>query len=65
MISAFATVVTLLGAYVLKPSIVIDSYSSTDPTKPFAQQFVVQTPVFMPSITLSHCVGFPKTAILI
>jgi hypothetical protein len=44
--SAVVTVIlaipTLLGFYVLRPDVLIEPYSSTDPARPFAQQFSIQ-----------------------
>lgn len=53
-------IVTLLSAWALKPGIAIEPYSSTDPTKPFAQQFSVQnTSVYTIHNVLTLC-GFPQ-----
>ncbi len=40
--TAAATLVTLLGLYGLRPKVLIEPYASTDPTRPFEQQFSVQ-----------------------
>jgi hypothetical protein len=42
ILTVAATVVTLLGLYALRPNVLIEPYASTDPTRPFAQQFSVQ-----------------------
>jgi hypothetical protein len=42
ILTAFATAVTLLGLYALRPNVLIEPYVSTDPSRPFAQQFSVQ-----------------------
>jgi hypothetical protein len=60
IISAIATVVTLLGVYTLKPSIVIEPYSSTDPTSPFAQQFSVQNASVYSIHHVVPVCGFPQ-----
>ena len=39
---ALVALVGLLGAYVLRPDISIEPYATTDPTRPFQQQFFVQ-----------------------
>jgi hypothetical protein len=41
-LTALATLVTLLGVYVLRPDVLIEPYASTDPSRPFAQQFSIQ-----------------------
>jgi hypothetical protein len=55
-------VVTLLGLWSLKPGITIEPYSSTDPTRPFAQQFSVQnTSIYTIYDVLPLC-GFPQNS---
>jgi hypothetical protein len=59
-LSAGATIVTLLGIYILKPSIVIEPYASTDPTHPFSQQFFVQNKSIYSIYNVQPICGFPK-----
>lgn len=59
LISAIATAVTLLGVYILKPSIVIEPYASTDPTRPFGQQFSVQNASVYAIHHVEPLCGFP------
>jgi hypothetical protein len=42
IMSTGATLTGLLGIYILKSSVAIEPYSSTDPTRPFAQQLSEQ-----------------------
>lgn len=40
--SGIATLVGFLGIYVLRPDVAIEPYATTDPVRPFGQQFSVQ-----------------------
>jgi hypothetical protein len=62
LVSAILAVATLFGLYALKPKIVIEPYSSTNPANPFAQQFSVLNASVYAIHQVQPLCGFPSNS---
>lgn len=60
IITAIAVCASLLGFYVLRPKILIEPYASTDPSRPFAQQFFIQNDSIYPIRNVTPMCGFDQ-----